>query len=69
MKNVLKNKEWNHYLVQHDAHKMDQLKNYSGVTYKYIPIWIIDNYFFCFAICKGYLKISSLKQAISKLNY
>lgn len=65
MKNVLIGSEWTKYLKKHKLTSKKQMELYSGVTWKYIPIYKIEDYYFSMTIRRGYKNITSLKRLIS----
>jgi hypothetical protein len=75
-KNILKGKEWASYInnVVTNEYKIKsnyelQTKLYSGITYKYVPIYKIGEYYTTMNLSqgyKGYKEISSIKSLISK---
>jgi hypothetical protein len=67
---VLIGQEWLDYLKARDFLKLScsfdgQTKLYSGVTFKYIPIYKLGDYYFCMKIRRGYRNISALKRLIT----
>lgn len=62
-KTVLKGKEWQAYMIKHKMTQLDQLKLYC-CTHNYEAIYKLVDYYFCFAIRRGYKNITSLKRLI-----
>ena len=62
-KTVLKGKEWHNYIKENNINKLNYLSSYV-CTYNYTQLHKIGDYYFCFAIKRGYKNLASLKRLV-----
>lgn len=63
MKTVLKGQEWNDFLIDNDFNNMTQMGGYI-CTHNYTAIYLLNGYYFCLHILRGYKNLTSLKRLV-----